>query len=276
MISFPNAKINLGLYITGKRSDGYHDLESLMIPVPLYDVLEFRKAGEDEFHAEGIPIPGDPQKNLVLRALDIMRSRIPIPPLEIHLFKHIPMGAGLGGGSADGAFMLKMLNEAFHGEMGVAELEQMAGELGSDCPFFIRNRPAIIRGRGDILSPFPFSPVDLHLLLLNPGYPVSTSEAYSGVRISGPDPKLEIILEQNPETWKQSLKNDFETTVFEKYPGIGELKEKLYEHGAVYASMSGSGSSVYGLFREKPDRHAFPEETVLLADKLQSILPEDK
>ncbi len=268
MISFPNAKINLGLHITGKRPDGYHNLESLMLPVPLYDVLELRRSDKDAFHLHGIPVPGDPEKNLVNKALKLMRSRIHIPALEIHLLKNIPMGGGLGGGSANGAFMLKMLNDAFHGRLEMEELEEMAAELGSDCPFFIRNRPAVIRGRGEILSPFSFDPGEFFILLLYPGFPVSTSEAYAGVRISGEGSDLIKILEQNPATWKDKLKNDFESTVFEKYPVLRELREALYEHGAIYASMSGSGSSLYGLFREKPEGHAFPQEKVLLMEKL--------
>jgi 4-diphosphocytidyl-2-C-methyl-D-erythritol kinase len=253
MISFPHCKINLGLYITAKRTDGYHDLETVFFPVPIHDILEFVKAAEPGFHLTGLPVIGQAADNLCVKAYNLVKQRFPeLPALNIHLHKLIPMGAGLGGGSADGAFMLRMLNSHFKLGLGQDELIHMALQLGSDCPFFILDQPAYARGRGEILRPLPLSLSSWWMVLVNPGIHVSTATAFSGVTPSPcPVPLAEKILEP-VDSWQDWLRNDFEATVCKTHPRIAELKKSLYEAGAVYASMTGSGSTVYGLFRNRP------------------------
>ena len=250
MISFPNGKINLGLYITGKRPDGYHDLETVFFPIPLHDILEFVPSDQTRFHATGIPISGDASSNLCLRACQILRDLHPgLPELDIHLHKLIPMGAGLGGGSSDGAFMLNMLNRYFSLGHTPEALASLALRLGSDCPFFILNRPAHALGRGEILQPVPVNLAGYRIVIVNPGIHVSTAEAFSDIR-PGPCPvDLRTRILEPPEGWKHWLSNDFEPTVFQRFPVIAGIKQSLYEAGAVYASMSGSGSTVFGIFR---------------------------
>lgn len=253
MISFPHCKVNLGLYITAKRTDGYHDLETVFFPVPIHDILEFVEAPEQGFHLTGLPVIGQAADNLCVKAYHLVKQRFPtLPPVNIHLHKLIPMGAGLGGGSSDGAFMLRMLNTHFKLGLGQAELINMALQLGSDCPFFIRDQPAHARGRGELLSPLPLSLSSWWMVLVNPGIHISTATAFSGVTPRPcPVPLAEKILEP-VDSWKDWLRNDFEATVCQTHPRIAELKQTLYNAGAVYASMSGSGSTVYGLFRKKP------------------------
>ena len=223
MLTFPNAKINLGLNITEKRPDGYHNLETIFYPVPIEDALEINilNEGKGKFrlHQAGLEIEGEAENNLVVKAYKLLDDRFNLPPVDIHLFKHIPSGAGLGGGSADAAFMLKLLNNKF--ELGLPDdtLETYAAKLGADCAFFIRNRPTYAEGIGNIFSPLPLSLKGYRIWLVKPDIFVST-------------------------------RDDFEESVFPQFPAIGEIKEEMYRQGAVYASMSGSGSSVYGLFKE--------------------------
>ncbi len=250
MILFPNAKINLGLHVLSKRRDNFHNLETLMHPVGICDILEFIPSPENETHLKitGIPVSGDMQSNLVYRAYALLRDLFKLPPLRIHLHKIIPAGAGLGGGSSDAAFMLKGLNQFFDLGLSSEELKIHAASLGSDCSFFVENVPAIASGKGEILVPAANYLHGCKLLLFFPGFPVSTAEAYSGIL---PDPdkeSLTSILEQGLSSWRGELINDFEKTVFEKYPELRTLKEALYGNGALYASMSGSGSALYGLF----------------------------
>jgi len=250
MILFPNAKINLGLHVLSKRKDNYHNLETLMHPVGLYDILEFLPSRDKEtiFKVSGISISGDMEDNLVYKAYKMLKDRYNLPELKIHLHKMIPAGAGLGGGSSDAAFMLKGLNQFFGLQLSTGELQNYAALLGSDCSFFIMNEPALVSGRGEILSPADNYVKNLRLLLFYPGFHVSTAEAYGGIV---PDPgreSLVSILNSGIQNWRKTLTNDFEKSIFEKYPVLHDLKEKLYESGAVYASMSGSGSAVYGLF----------------------------
>lgn len=253
MISFPNAKINLGLQITGKLSNGYHEINTCLYPIPLYDVLEAVPAKKTSFESSGIEIPGDNKQNLVLKAYQLLKKDFQLPELNIHLLKQIPMGAGLGGGSADAAFMLKMLSDEFQLFLDDLILEEYASQLGSDCPFFIQNIPAIGSGTGIELEPITLDLSGNHLILINPGLHIGTEEAYAGVSLKTPDYDLGTLLETKDFTaWKESLVNDFELSVFERYPLLSELKSQLYDNGACYAAMSGSGSTIFGIFNENP------------------------
>jgi 4-diphosphocytidyl-2-C-methyl-D-erythritol kinase len=268
MISFPNAKINLGLHITGKRKDGYHDIETCMVPIPLTEALEMIIDKKPAWNSTGIPIPGDPKENLILKAEKLLKKDFPgLPGLSIHLHKNIPMGAGLGGGSADGAFALKLMNNLFDLHLDNYFLEEYAAQLGSDCPFFIENTPKIARGRGEILEPVNLSLAGVHLVLINPGIHVGTKEAYTGVTPAAPKVKLEEVLADRSR-WRADLVNDFESSVFAAFPEIGEIKEKMYEGGAFYAAMSGSGSSVFGLFEEKPSELSWKGEYFVFEGEL--------
>jgi 4-diphosphocytidyl-2-C-methyl-D-erythritol kinase len=267
MISYPNAKINLGLNVVEKRSDGYHNIESVFYPVPLCDILEIlpSASGEATFQTSGLPVPGPHSENLCLKAFDIIQSAVRSPQpadfspqsavrrppsaLSIYLHKQLPTGSGLGGGSSDGAFALKMMNEIFGLFIDEEKMVQMALRLGSDCPFFIRNRPAFAEGRGEILSDINVDLKGYFLALVIPPVQVSTAQAYGMLTPGKPPVSVKEITALSVDSWKDKLGNDFEKPVFEKFPEIGEVKKKLYGLGAIYASMSGSGSAVYGLFR---------------------------
>ncbi len=259
MICFPNAKINLGLHVTSKRKDGYHEIETCMVPIPLFDALEMILDKKATWHSTGLNIPGDPEDNLILKAEKLLKKDFHgLPNLNIHLHKNIPMGAGLGGGSADGAFALKLMSNLFDLHLDDFFLEEYAAQLGSDCPFFIQNTPQIARGRGEILEPIDLSLKGVHLVLINPGIHIGTKEAYAGVTPSTPKVKIEEILSDRSR-WKTELVNDFEPSVFSRYPEIAEIKAEMYASGAFYASMSGSGSSIFGLFPEKPSGLSWKE-----------------
>lgn len=252
MITFPNAKINLGLNITEKRPDGYHNLETIFYPIPLEDALEVcpRKEGEGKYSLSqsGLAIEGDPDKNLVVKAYKLLDEACGLPPADIYLYKHIPSGAGLGGGSADAAFMLKLLNETYNLKLTDDQLEEYAARLGADCAFFVRNRPTYAEGIGNIFSPVELSLAGWQLLLIKPDIFVSTRDAFARICPRRPQRNLKDIIGQPVESWKDCMVNDFEESVFPQFPAIGDIKTELYRRGAVYASMSGSGSSVYGLF----------------------------
>jgi 4-diphosphocytidyl-2-C-methyl-D-erythritol kinase len=250
MIVFPNAKINLGLHVLSKRADNFHNLETLMVPIGLCDILEFLPStGTDtSFKVSGIPISGEMQENLVYKAYLILKDLYHLPELRIHLHKIIPSGAGLGGGSSDAAFMLTGLDKMFGLNLSHDELKHHAANLGSDCSFFITNVPALATGKGEILVPSENYLKGHKVLLFFPGFPVSTAEAYQGVVPFSQRESLTLTLEKGISNWKKELVNDFEKSVFEKHPAIVELKKKLYNYGAVYVSMSGSGSSVFGIF----------------------------
>jgi 4-diphosphocytidyl-2-C-methyl-D-erythritol kinase len=268
MISFPNAKINLGLHITSKRKDGYHDIETCMVPIPLFDALEMIIDKRGEWNSSGLPIPGEAKDNLILKAERLLKKDFPgLPNLNIHLHKNIPMGAGLGGGSADGAFALKLMNNLFDLHLDDYFLEEYAAVLGSDCPFFIQNTPQIARGRGELLEPIDLSLKGVHLVLVNPGIHVGTKEAYAGVTPSTPIVQLEEVLADRSR-WNDELVNDFEPSIFQNHPDIRKIKEKLYASGAFYAAMSGSGSSVFGLFDEKPSGLSWKEEYFIFEGEL--------
>lgn len=239
-----------------------------MVPIPLYDALEMiLDPKKMSWNATGIPIPGEQKDNLILKAYQLIKKDFPdIPSLSIHLHKHIPMGAGLGGGSADGAFALKLMNSLFELHLDDFFLEEYAEQLGSDCPFFIENTPKIARGRGEILEPISIGLKGIWLVLINPGIHVGTKEAYAGVTPAAPKVNLaEMLLDRN--RWKAELVNDFEDSIFKNHPKIAQIKEKMYEAGAFYSAMSGSGSSVFGLFEKKPSELNF-ESTYFRFDSL--------
>lgn len=256
MIVFPNAKINVGLFVTEKREDGFHNLETVFYPVGMSDILEINKAesgdpGECFFKNSGITIDCPPEKNLVIKAYRLLAGKYQLPAINIHLHKVIPFGAGLGGGSADAAFMLKALNQYFGLEIPDGELVCYAAQLGSDCAFFIKNSPAFASGKGEVLEDIALSLADYRMVFVKPDCGVSTAEAYAGI-IPG---KAAFDLRQLPQLpvmdWRDKVINDFEKTVFTKYPEIEDVKRQLYANGAVYASMTGSGSAVFGLFDRK-------------------------
>ena len=250
MITFPNAKINLGLNIVSKRPDGYHNIETVFYPVRLYDVLEIVSAanGTTTFTQTGIPLGGDPEKNLVLKAYRLLQENHTVPEIDIYLQKNIPFGAGLGGGSSDAAFMLKMMNDFADLHISNKRLGKYASQLGADCAFFIQNRPVFAEGIGNIFSPVSAPLRGYFLIIVKPDIPVSTQEAYARITPQSPQESILDIVGCPVETWKNRLVNDFETGVFAQFPEINIIKEKLYEKGAIYASMSGSGSSVFGIF----------------------------
>ena len=249
MLYYPNAKINLGLHITGKRSDGYHTIETIFYPIPLTDALEAVKSDKTSFTQTGIKLESSPEDNLVMKAYNLMLKKHKIPPLDIYLKKAIPSGAGLGGGSADAAFALKLFNSICECNIEDGKLEKMAASIGADCPFFIRNKPVIATGTGNIFKPSDISLKGYTIYLIKPPVSVSTKEAYSNVKPKKPDFSLEKLPAIPVREWQNVLKNDFEPSVFDKYPVIGDIKDKLYSLGAEYAAMSGSGSAVFGLFK---------------------------
>lgn len=255
MITYPNAKINLGLNITEKRPDGYHNLETVFYPIPLQDALEVKPLdGENEYLLKitGTQITGEPEDNLVIKAYRLLKQDYPhLPSIDIHMFKHIPTGAGLGGGSSDAAFMLKLLNEKFSLHISVSQLEEYAARLGADCAFFIQNKPVFASGIGNIFEPIELSLKGYYLVLVKPDIFVSTKEAYALVKPQKPQLSLKDIIHRPIEEWKNTMVNDFEESVFHKFPEIAAIKDKLYDMGAIYASMSGSGASVFGLFKEQ-------------------------
>jgi len=252
MIAFPNAKINLGLYVTEKRLDGFHNLETVFVPVDWTDVLEVVPSTNTGFSASGITISGDPENNLVMKAYRLIRKDFELPELKIHLHKQIPFGAGLGGGSADGAFMLKMLNRMFDLNIPEEKLLDYAAVLGSDCPFFIRNKPVFATGRGDKMNIINLTLNNTFILLVKPPVEVSTAKAFQYVVPEKPGISLPEILNLPVQKWRNKVINQFESSVFKQYPEIGKIKQQLYKMGALYASMSGSGSCVFGLFSELP------------------------
>lgn len=254
MISFPNGKINLGLYITNRRSDGYHDLETVFYPVNgLHDALEIvsAKGADTKLHINGKTIAGEVEHNLVWRAYELMKKRFPakVRPLDIYLLKNIPMGAGLGGGSADGAFMLKLLNEYCRLELADDALADMALQLGSDCPFFIYNTPQYATGRGEQMSALPLIDLSAYSIqIICPEVHISTKAAFGMITPRKPVFDLRRLPELPVEQWKGNISNDFEDAVFMQHPELLSIKKQLYEQGAVYASMTGSGSALYGIF----------------------------
>ena len=251
MVLFPNCKINLGLNIICKRADGYHDLETVFYPINLKDVLEVIQANETSFHLSGLPVNGNIKDNLCSKAYQLLKDDFPhLPPLSIHLHKAIPLGAGLGGGSSDGAFMLQMVNKKFQLNLSEEQLINYALRLGSDCPFFIINKPCFATGRGENLTPVDVDLSGYKIVLIYPGIHISTKDAFANLFPAVPEKRIPEIIKQPISTWKDDLANDFEKNVFEKFPAIKEIKDRLYNEGAVYSSMTGSGSTIFGIFEE--------------------------
>lgn len=259
MIAFPPSKINIGLNIIRKRPDGYHDLATCFYPVQWCDILEILPWDSLSFQSSGLPIPGDELQNLCLKAYHLLRKDFDFPPIRIHLHKIIPMGAGLGGGSSDGAWTLRLINDMFSLGIPKSKLKEYASMLGSDCAIFIEDAPAIGSSRGEVLTPTSLSLKGKYIVIVKPDVHVSTAEAFAGIIPTQPTQELQSVIESLPiEKWKDVVKNDFEVSVFKKYPVIHEVKQKLYSSGAQYASMSGSGSAVFGIFdREVDPRSVF-------------------
>ncbi|MEG2573670.1 MAG: 4-(cytidine 5'-diphospho)-2-C-methyl-D-erythritol kinase [Bacteroides sp.] len=253
MITFPNSKINLGLNITETRPDGYHNLETVFYPIPLQDALEVttreKLDKEYELFLTGTPINGEWEDNLVVKAYRLLKSHYDIPPINIYMYKHIPIEAGLGGGSADAAYMIKLLNDKYKLNISTALMEEYAGKLGADCAFFIQNKPVFATGVGNVFEPINLSLKGYFLLLIKPDISVSTRNAFATITPQKPKISLKEIVCQPIETWKDCMINDFEAGAVIEHPEISAVKDKIYDLGAVYASMTGSGSAVYGIFR---------------------------
>lgn len=267
MIVFPNCKINLGLRILRKRDDGFHDLETIFYPIPVYDVLEIlplknQKKGVVQFQQSGFFIEGTEEQNLCVRAYRLLQeTKQDIASVSIHLHKNIPMGAGLGGGSADGVFTLLALQSLFKLAISNTDNQKLALQLGSDCPFFLQQKPVIGLGRGEKLSPISLSLSGYHILLIHPGISISTAAAFQGVSPTTAGKSLAHSIQEPVEKWKGFIYNQFEETIFLRYPSLKKIKENLYNWGALYASMSGSGSTVFGIFppdASKPACEAYP------------------
>jgi 4-diphosphocytidyl-2-C-methyl-D-erythritol kinase len=248
MIAFPNAKINIGLNVTGRRNDGYHNIETIFYPVKINDVLEIVVADKLSFQTSGIEIPGYANENLCLQAYDLLHEDFDIPPVTIHLHKNIPIGAGLGGGSADAAFFIKLVNDKFNLQLDLNQMESYARKLGADCAFFLHNRPVFAVGKGDELKEVQLNLSSYFLVLVMPHVHVSTGEAYRGVKPVKPEESLATFINFPVSEWKTVIKNDFEDSVLKNHPQIRGVKAALYKAGAVFALMSGSGASVYGIF----------------------------
>ncbi|MBT3647821.1 MAG: 4-(cytidine 5'-diphospho)-2-C-methyl-D-erythritol kinase [Flavobacteriales bacterium] len=269
MVVFPNIKINIGLFIAGKRPDGFHNIESVFYPVDWKESLEITdrnphlnlegvahhmtEVGKVRFISYGDAIPGEPSDNLCIQVFQLLEEWFNLPSIDMHLLKQVPTGAGLGGGSADAAFMLRALKEYFELRISDVEAMELLAKVGSDCPFFWKNRPAFVYGRGEKMHPIELDLKGWKILLLNPGIHVSTKEAYSGVKPNDPPIDLQLLPSIDVEEWEQVVRNDFEESIFPGHPSIEELKKWMYSEGAAYASMTGSGSTVYGIFDTLPE-----------------------
>jgi 4-diphosphocytidyl-2-C-methyl-D-erythritol kinase len=272
MVIFPKAKINIGLRITEKRSDGFHNIETIFYPVHLCDALEFiipeKPLKEDVLSVTGLLAGQDTADNLVLKAVKKVREVRAFPFLRIHLHKAIPAGAGLGGGSSDASSFMNALNKYFNLDLGNGKLKQLSAELGSDCPFFIDCVPSFAKGRGEILTSLKPVPAGFHLVIVNPGIHINTREAYGNITPGQPDSSLKELYDLDPSKWKDLILNDFEESVFRRHPRIHEIKKSLYKMGALYSSMSGSGSTVYGIFLSKPDIPVSIKDQVIYSEVL--------
>jgi 4-diphosphocytidyl-2-C-methyl-D-erythritol kinase len=256
MIAFPNCKINLGLSVVDKRPDGFHNIESIFYPVDICDVLEIVPSNgpQLEMGFSGLPIPGKSAENLCARAVDLLREKFDFPPIHLHLHKNIPFGAGLGGGSSDAAFTLKLLRDMFSLPPTDDDLRVLATQLGSDCAFFIDNTPCFATGRGELTQKIKLDLSPFFIGIAKPDVSVSTPEAYKMISPKKAVPSVfDIVQKFPPKKWGPKLNNDFEAPVFKRHPAIGQLKEQMYQMGAFYAAMSGSGSAVFGLFENEPD-----------------------
>jgi 4-diphosphocytidyl-2-C-methyl-D-erythritol kinase len=275
MIGFPNAKINLGLHITVKRSDGFHDIETVFYPLKLSDILEILPIEKPENHSfsylfksSGIKIPGNPEENLCIKAWSVMQEKFSLPLSAIHLHKLIPPGSGLGGGSSDATHVIKLLDRLYKLNLTPGQLMQIASEIGSDCAFFVQNEAVLAYGKGDRFKKTEINLRGYFLRLVLPGTGVSTKLAYSKTTPKKPSQNLENIIGLTVDKWKNHLVNDFEEPIFSIYPELKRIKDQLYESGAVYASMSGSGSSIYGIYRNPPPPEYFFTNSLVWDEKL--------
>lgn len=269
MITFPVAKINLGLNVVEKRADGYHNLQTVFYPVPIMDALEivpmsdgFPSDVDCDLKVTNITIEGDEQRNLVVRAYQLLKADFPdLPRVHAHLWKGIPTQAGMGGGSSDCGYMIRLLNETFDMGLSSEQMQQYAARLGADCAFFIESRACYAEGIGERLQPIDLDLSGWHIGVVRPDIPVPTKEAFSRIHPHYPALNCRDVVKQPVETWRDRLTNDFEESVFALHPEIGAVKEQLYKMGATYAAMSGSGSALFGLFKDEPDalRQAFPD-----------------
>jgi 4-diphosphocytidyl-2-C-methyl-D-erythritol kinase len=253
LLTFPNAKLNLGLYVTARRPDGYHSLESVFLPLPWADVLEVLPAPKGQEAASlaltGRPIPGEVATNLCLKAYELLKADFPeLPAAQLHLHKIVPIGAGLGGGSADAAFALRAISDVFKLNLSVEALESYARRLGADCAFFIQNQPRLALEKGDVFEDISLNLAGTTCVVVYPGLHISTAEAYARIVPKAPKMPLRAALAQPISTWRDTVSNDFETALTPTYPVLADIKQQLYAAGATYASLSGSGSAVYGLF----------------------------
>lgn len=265
MVVFPPCKINIGLQIIDRRPDGFHNLRTIFYPLPFYDVLEIIPAKKTTLSLTGLPVQGDSADNLCMKAYRLLKKDFPkLSGYAIHLHKNIPMGAGLGGGSSDAAFMLRLINRKAGLQLSQKQLLQYASLLGSDCSFFIEDRPCLAEGRGEIIHPVPRPPLEgYYLLLLCPkNIQVNTAKAYSLIQPKLSDIDLSEKIKMPVATWKENIFNDFEAPVFRLYPELQKLKETLYEQGAVYASLSGSGSALYGIFSQPTEPKTFIADNI--------------
>ena len=257
MILFPTAKINIGLRITGIRDDGFHNIESVLYPVPLWDVVEFSDSGKFSLQLYGRNIPGRPEDNILMKAWELLHRRFSVPEVSVALLKNIPPGSGLGGGSSDAAFFLKGMNDYFQLQLPMKVLVDLALQLGSDVPFFLSNKPVLVTGRGQYQVPVSLHLAGYWLLLVWPRIVLSTTEMFAGVKINPAGASLMQGLQLPTEQWGTVFRNDFEELAFTKYPVLKKIKEQLLHSGAAFASMTGSGSALYGLFQHKPDASLF-------------------
>ncbi|MCQ6958015.1 4-(cytidine 5'-diphospho)-2-C-methyl-D-erythritol kinase [Mucilaginibacter aquariorum] len=259
MIVFPNAKINIGLNIIARRPDGYHDLETVFYPVKINDVLEVIEADKLSFESSGLDIPGRLEDNLCIKGYHLLKKDHDLPPVKIHLHKNIPIGAGLGGGSADAAFFIKLMNDKFELGLSLERMEDYARVLGADCAFFIQSKPVFAFEKGDELEPINLDLSAYKIVLVMPDEHVSTAEAYRGVKPAPVSESLYDLIKTPLTAWRGHIKNDFEGHIFRDHPVIRGVKAELYEYGALYASMSGSGASVFGIFENTPNLQAMEE-----------------
>jgi 4-diphosphocytidyl-2-C-methyl-D-erythritol kinase len=281
MICFPNCKINIGLEVLGKRADGFHDIATVFFPIAQKDVLEAVRSNAPQWSASGFAVGGNWQDNLVAKAYSLLQQDFPnLSPVHWHLHKAIPMGAGLGGGSADGAFALRLLNKLFQLQLSDEQLMHYALQLGSDCPFFVLNQPAFATGRGEALQPLSIDLSAYNIVLINPGIHVNTGWAFQQMNLpvgSNRASKLKTAIEKPIKHWPAHIHNDFEQVVFAAHPAIQELKEKLYANDAAFAAMTGTGSTVYGLFEKaqhaSSTNHHFLQSLNLPNNYWATILP---
>jgi len=268
MIAFAPAKVNLGLHVLSKRPDGFHEIDTGILEIPFYDILEITKSDKFEFIQSGIGVDGSVEDNLCTRAFKLLKRYYDISNVRIHLRKQIPIGAGLGGGSSDAVAVLKSLIQLLELDIAKDELLVLSAQLGSDCPFFVDGGVQLASGRGEILKNIKADMPSCYVVLINPDISISTQEAYSMISCAKSLTSVENILSQPMNTWRNQLVNDFEKSVFEAYPAIKDIKNELYNQGAVYASLSGSGSTVFAFFKEQVELTGSLKENLIYASQL--------